>query len=87
MSAKEKMLNFLSTGKSLTVAQARFQYKIKNVGARIYDLRSEGHAIYTNSRILKSGKTVSEYRIGAPSKLIVAAGVASLRQQGINAFG
>jgi len=86
MSAKEKILNFLSTGKSLTVSQARFQYGIKNVGARIHELRNEGHSIYTNTRSLKNGKTVSEYRIGKPSKRVIAAGFAALRQQGVNAF-
>lgn len=80
------MLNFLSTGKSLTVAQAQFQYGIKNVGARIHELRADGHAIYTNTRTLKNGNTVAEYRLGKPSKRIVAAGFAALRQQGVNAF-
>lgn len=86
MSAKTKILNFLSTGKSLTASQARFQYGIQNVGARIHELRTEGHAIYSNSRTLKDGRKVVEYRIGQPSKRVVAAGYEALRSKGISAF-
>ena len=41
-------------------------FGIKNVGARIGELRAEGHAIYLND---------SKYRLGTPSRAIVAAGV------------
>ena len=80
------MLFRSSTGKTLTAAQARFQYGIKNVGARIHELRSDGHAIYTNQRTLKDGRKVAEYRLGKPSKRVIAAGFAALREKGINAF-
>lgn len=72
MAAKDKILKFLSTGKTLTTAQARFQYGIKNVGARIHELRTEGHSIYTNSRTLKDGRKVAEYRLGTPKKSQIA---------------
>lgn len=86
MAAKDKILNFLTSGKTLTVAQARFQYGIKNVGARIHELRSDGHSIYTNHRTLKDGRKIAEYRLGTPSKRVIAAGFAALREKGINAF-
>lgn len=72
MAAKDKILKFLSTGKTLTTAQARFQYGIKNVSARIHELRTEGHPIYTNNRTLKDGRKTSEYRLGTPKKSRVA---------------
>jgi ribonucleotide monophosphatase NagD (HAD superfamily) len=48
------------------------------VGARIEELRSEGHCIYTNKRVLDDGRTVTIYRLGKPTKAMVAAAHAAL---------
>jgi len=63
MATREKILNFLTSGKTLTTAQARFQYRIKNVSARIHELRKTGHNIVTEKKTLASGKTVNVYRL------------------------
>lgn len=89
MSVKQKILNFLSKQdgyNTLTVAQARARFGCNNVTARIEELRSEGHAIYTNTKTLADGRRISFYRLGTPSKRVVAAGVEALRQQGVRAF-
>jgi hypothetical protein len=39
-----------------------------------------------NSRVNANGDKVSFYRLGAPTKRIVAAGIAALRKQGERAF-
>ena len=62
------------------------QFGIANPSATINDLRNDGHAIYLNSRINTSGEKVSFYRLGAPTKRVVAAGIAALRAQGERAF-
>ena len=88
-SAKQKILNFLSKEdgyNTLTVAQARSRFGIQNVSARVEELRSEGHAIYTNTKTLSDGRRINFYRLGTPSKRVVAAGVEALRQQGVRAF-
>ena len=88
-SAKEKMLAVLSkpTGyNTFTVAQAQHRFGITNVSARINELREEGHAIYTNRKTLADGRTISVYRLGTPSKKVIAAGIAALRKQGERAF-
>lgn len=89
MSAKQKILNYLSKNSSyntLTTAQARARFGITNVSARINELREEGHAIYTNTKTLEDGRKITFYRMGAPSKKVVAAGIAALRSQGDRAF-
>jgi predicted ArsR family transcriptional regulator len=88
-SAKEKMLAALSkTGgyNTFTVAQAQHRFGITNVAARINELREEGHAIYTNRKTLANGRTISVYRLGTPSKKVIAAGIAALRKQGDRVF-
>jgi hypothetical protein len=49
-------------------------------------LRKEGHSIYLNSRINTNGEKVSFYRLGTPTKRIVAAGIMALRQSGQTTF-
>lgn len=48
MAAKTAMLKYLSKGKTLTIRQARTLFKVKNVAARIHDLRNDGHPIVTH---------------------------------------
>lgn len=88
-SAKEKILNFLSKDSpynTLTVAQARSRFGIQNVSARVEELRNEGHCIYTNTKTLSDGRRINYYRLGKPSRQVVAAGFAALRKQGVRAF-
>lgn len=71
LNAKQRLLNFLSKKdgyNTFSVAQARARFGIKNVAARIAELRSEGYAIYTNMKSRNDGTKVSVYRLGKPSK-------------------
>jgi predicted transcriptional regulator len=81
MSAKEKILKFLSKDgpyNTLTAAQARARFGIVNVGARIEELRSEGYCIYTNKKTLADGRRITYYKLGKPTKKMIAAAHASL---------
>ena len=89
MSAKSKVLAYLSktgTFNTLTAAKMQSVFGIANPSATINELRNEGHAIYLNSRINANGDKVSFYRLGTPTKRIVAAGIAAVRSQGERAF-
>ena len=75
MSAKDKILKYLSKEgpyNTLTVAQAKSRFGISNVGARIEELRAEGHCIYTNKKTLSDGRTITYYRLGKPTREMVA---------------
>ena len=78
LNVKEKMLAVLSK------SEARFG--ITNVAARINELRDEGNAIYTNRKTLSNGRKISFYRLGTPTKSMVAEGIKSLRSKGQNIF-
>jgi len=73
LNAKEKMLSALKSNETFTVRQARSRFGIKNVAARIYDLRQEGYCIYSNEKTLSTGKKATVYRLGKPSREIVKA--------------
>jgi hypothetical protein len=89
MSAKQKVLAYLSKDSSyntLTAAKMQSVFGVKNPGALVDTLRKEGNAIYLNSRINSNGEKVSFYRLGTPTKQIVAAGILALRQHGVSTF-
>jgi ribonucleotide monophosphatase NagD (HAD superfamily) len=84
MSAKEKILKFLSKESgynTLTAAQARARFGIVNVGARIEELRAEGYCIYTNKKTLADGRRITYYKLGKPTKKMIAAAHAVLGGQ------
>lgn len=77
---KDKMINYLkktSGYNTFTAAQARRLFGIKNVAARIAELRQEGYCIYTNQRTAKDGRKVNVYRLGTPSKEMVRAAISA----------
>jgi hypothetical protein len=89
MSAKSKVLAYLSKDGSyntLTANKMQSQFGVKNPAAMIDHLRKEGNAIYLNTRTTTSGDKVSYYRLGTPTKRIVAAGILALRQHGVSTF-
>lgn len=89
MSAKSKVLAYLSKAgqyNTLTATKMQSVFGVKNPSALINELRSEGHAIYLNTRKTPSGEKVSFYRLGTPTKRMVAAGIQALRQNGFQTF-
>jgi uncharacterized protein YjdB len=89
MSSKSKVLAYLSsdsTYNTLTANQMAAKFGVKNPSATVNDLRKEGHAIYLNSRINTNGEKVSFYRLGTPTKRMVAAGIMALRHSGESTF-
>ena len=73
LSKKQKVLNLLSKGENVTWKTLRKRFDLVSPTKMIDTLKSEGHSIYTNS----TAKGVA-YRLGAPSKEIIAAGIASV---------
>ena len=88
-SAKQKVLAYLSKDSdynTLTAQKMQSVFGVANPSATINELRNEGHAIYLNSRVNANGEKVSFYRLGTPTKRMVAAGIAAIRSQGERAF-
>ena len=68
-----KVLQALQSGKALTASQAG-KMGVKNSSAEVSRIRSNGFAIYTNSRVAGNGVKVTEYVLGKPSRKLVALG-------------
>jgi|TARA_B100001964_G_scaffold217820_1_gene258270 hypothetical protein len=73
LSKRVKVLNLLSKGESVTWKTLRNRFDLVSPRALVDTLRSEGNMIYVN----KTAKGTS-YRIGEPSKAIIAAGIKKL---------
>ena len=69
-----KLFNALRNGDALTASQAEKRFGIKNISAEVSRVRQAGFAVYANSRKAGNGVQVTEYRIGTPSRRLVAAG-------------
>jgi hypothetical protein len=63
MTQKDRILNRLRTGEWLSVVEATKEMYILRLGARIFDLRAEGHNIIERK---VAGKSYSEYKLIAP---------------------
>lgn len=73
MTKKAKVLKLLESGKNITWKTLRTKFDLSSPRAMVDTLRNEGHCIYTNT---VDGKTA--YRLGEPSKGIIAAGLKAL---------
>ena len=69
-----KVFTALHNGETLTPAQAQHRFGVKNLSAEVSRIRSNGFAIYTNSRKAGNGVKVTEYVLGKPSRKLVALG-------------
>lgn len=78
-----RLLEALQRGEQLTAKQISARFEIANPTATISDLRFSGFAVYANKRTNKRGDTYTKYRLGRPSREVVAAGYRALANQGV----
>jgi len=70
-----RVLSALQTNtKGLTAAQMTSRFGVANPTATVTALRQKGYAIYANRMTNKGGETRTFYRLGTPSRAVVAAG-------------
>lgn len=74
---QELLLAALQTGATPTAAQITEQFGIKNPTAAVSTLRYSGYAVYANQRV----NSPTTYRLGRPSRAVVAAGYRALAEQ------
>jgi hypothetical protein len=72
MSKQAKLLNHLHTGAEVTARQISGSFGLKNPHGAIHSLREQGHCIYSNKAVLADGTETTKYRIGKPSRRMVA---------------
>ena len=70
LTKKQKVLNLLSNGRAITWSTLRTKFDLTSPRAMVDQLRTEGHMVYINQT-----SNGSSYRLGTPTKAIIAAGV------------
>lgn len=82
MSLYSKVFNTLVTeGRQATAKQLAswFGSSAATVAARVSDIRSAGYAVYANKKVDSQGRSATFYRVGTPTRAMVAAGIAAQR--------
>ena len=70
-----KVIAALQNGAELTAKQISARYGVANVRALISSIRMQGYSVYLNKRVSTlDGTTYSKYRMGTPTRAVVAAG-------------
>jgi hypothetical protein len=75
---KSKVLTALQSGRTLSSAQLRSQFGAGNPQSVIQSLRFDGFPIYLNTVSDTKGRTRNVYRLGTPSRAVIAAGYQAL---------
>ena len=70
LTKKQKVLNLLSKGNAVTWSAMRNKFDLTSPRAMVDQLRTEGHMVYINQT-----SNGTSYRLGTPTKAILAAGV------------
>ena len=74
-----KVIAALENGTELTAKQIEARYSVGNARALISSIRMQGYPVYLNKRVSTfDGETYSKYRMGTPTRAVVAAGNAAL---------
>ena len=74
LTKEAKVLNALQEGRTLSSAQMKSFFGTGNPQAVIQSLRFEGFPIYLNTVTDTKGRSRNVYRLGTPSRAIIAAG-------------
>jgi predicted transcriptional regulator len=69
-----RVLEALQSGEQLTAKQIGARFNVKNPTATISSIRLSGFAVYANQHKDTKGRVTTKYRLGTPSRAIVAAG-------------
>jgi predicted ArsR family transcriptional regulator len=74
LTKQARVLEALQSGEQLTAKQIAARFGVKNPTATVSDLRYSGFAVYANQHTDTKGRVTTKYRLGRPSREIVAAG-------------
>jgi predicted transcriptional regulator len=72
MSKQAKLLSHLQAGNELTAKQIKGSFGIAHPASAVRNLREKGYCVYSNSAKLADGTPTVKYRIGVPSKRMIA---------------
>jgi hypothetical protein len=74
-----RLFSALQSGERISASQATKRFGIKNVSAEVSRIRQNGFAVYADQRVAGNGVRVTEYRLGTPSRRLIAAGYRAMQ--------
>jgi hypothetical protein len=74
MTQTARVLTALQNGEELTAKQIASRFSVANPHDVVYQLRNQGYCIYLNEKRNSKGDVKGKYRIGTPSRALIAAG-------------
>jgi predicted ArsR family transcriptional regulator len=77
---QSRVLEALQSGEQLTAKQIKARFGVANPTATISDIRFAGFAVYANQHKDTKGRVTTKYRLGRPSREVIAAGYRALAQ-------
>ena len=78
MTQTKRVLAALQAGEELTAKQIAARFRIASPSKVVSNIRYEGHAVYLNKHTDTKGRVTHKYRIGKPSRKLIAAGYRAL---------
>jgi len=72
MTKTDSVLKALLSGEELTASQIRSRFAVGNPHEVVRVLREKGYSIYLNERTNSKGEVTTKYRLGTPSRKMVA---------------
>jgi hypothetical protein len=81
MTKIERVLEALQNGEELTAKQIRARFGAGNPASVVQSLRFRGFPIYSNPKTNSKGEVKNFYRLGTPSRKVIAAGYRALAAQ------
>lgn len=72
MSKQNLLLKNLNAGKEFTPKQITASFGIAHPASAIRNLREQGFCVYSNKAVLSDGTETTKYRMGRPTRKMVA---------------
>ena len=82
MTKTERVLEAFFNGEEMTGKQIMQRFGVGNYRSVVHSLRTEGYPIYLNKRVDTKGRVKMKYRLGTPTRRVIAAGIAALGVEG-----
>ena len=73
MTKIDRLKAFLQSGSTATSKQITGMFGIANPTAAVHSLRSQGVCVYANAATLSNGTETTKYRVGQPTRGMIAA--------------
>lgn len=73
MSKTAKLAAYLANGNTVTAKEIKGKFRLANPHEAVRQLRMQGLCVYANPVTLWDGTPSTKYRVGSPSKAMVAA--------------